>query len=243
MTARFAPPRQRAETPGERPRRRVPRRVLAGVGLLALLAGVALALWLRPLDAPIPADVGALYAELERGTTPRGFARLGSADAPVVVEEFTSYACPHCREFHQERLPHLRDEIAAGQVQFILIPVPHIGWGADTATKAAWCAGEQGNFWEMTDVLFDWQARFVTSTFAARRVVKGARNLGLDAAAFDACLSADRTDAAIKLARDEFTRRGLSGTPGFFINGQPMHDYAELNNLGELAQHLTGGTS
>lgn len=217
-----------------KPRRRFPRSLI----ILAVIAVVGVSgvviYFSLPLEAPIPDDVGQLYSGLERGYTEQGFPRLGSADAPVLVEDFSSFACPHCRDFHVERLPNLVDEIAAGQVQFVFIPIASIGSGAEHAAQAAFCAGEQGRFWEMSDVLFDWQKRFIASTFNPRRIRKGAENLGLDTAAFAACFDGDRLPV-IDVASAEFKRRGLSGTPSFFINGERVRDYQELDALSEMA--------
>jgi protein-disulfide isomerase len=220
-------------------RRRVPLWLAVLVVFLVLGAAALLYYLLMPLDAPIPAGVGARYAGLEQGFTDQGFARLGNADAPVLVEEFASYACPHCRDFHDERFPDMLDEIAAGQVQFVMIPVPHIGPGAKDAAKGALCAGQQGKFWDMSDVLFDWQSRFVMFTFDTRRLHKGAENLGLDTAAFDRCMKSKDTEFLVEAARSEFDRRGLSGTPTFFINGEQARDYGEFENLGQLADELS----
>lgn len=211
--------------------------IALGVLLVLVVVGY-LVYQLIPLDAPIPAHLGAEYAGLERGYTDQGYPRLGRPDAPVVVEEFASYACPHCRDFHDTLFPSLLPEIAAGDVQFVLIPVPQIGIGAGTAAKAAYCAGEQGKYWEMNDVLFDWQKRFVAMTFNGRRLSKGAKNMGLDTAAFDQCMSDNHPKTVIDAAKNEFNRRALSGTPTFFINGQQVHNYREFDNLGQLAEQL-----
>jgi hypothetical protein len=217
-------------------RRRIPL-WLSVLFILVLIGGATLIYyWHTSGYAPIPAHVGAEYAGIDRGFTEQGFARLGSADAPVVVEEFASYACPHCRDFHLERFPAMLDEIAAGQVQFVMIPVPHIGPGAKDAAKAALCAGQQGQYWEMNDVLFDWQKRFVMFTFDRRRLHNGAHNLGLDTKAFDQCMDSPATDALVESARTEFDRRGLSGTPTFFINGQQVRSYDEFDNLSQLTE-------
>jgi protein-disulfide isomerase len=222
-----------------RPRRRFPLTLILPV-VVVVIALVALLIYrLMPLDAPIPDDIGALYAGLERGTTEQGFPRLGSADAPILIEDFSSFACPHCRAFHNERFPNLIDEITTGEVQFVVIPVSNIGSGAEDAAKGAFCAGEQGYFWEMSDVLFDWQDRFVMFTFDQRRLRKGAADLGLDSDAFDACLDADHTKQLIDAALNEFKGRGLSGTPTFFINGEQVRDYTEFEHLDE---RLTKGS-
>jgi protein-disulfide isomerase len=123
----------------------------------------------------------------------------------------------------------LLDEITAGQVQFVLIPVTFIGPGAGNAARGALCAGEQGKFWEMHDTLFYWQGRYLGSVFSERRIRMGAENLGLDMAAFDQCMDADQP--VLEAARTEFDRRGLTGTPSLFINGEKVRDYQELENL------------
>ncbi|MBP8973169.1 MAG: thioredoxin domain-containing protein [Anaerolineae bacterium] len=226
-----APLKTRASVPGERPVRW--RGWLITLSILGIiLAGGAAYYLLRPLDAPIPEGAGAQYTGLEQGVTAQGFPRLGSPGAPVLVEDFSSFACPHCREFHEGQFVGLLDAIAAGEVQFVLVPVPHIGWGAGEAGKAALCAGEQGQAWTMVDVLYDWQRRFVTSTFDSRRVHKGAEALGLDMAAFDSCMRGSAVQDVLDRARAEFDRRGLTGTPSFFINGQKVQDYRELEALG-----------
>lgn len=194
-------------------------------------AGAAIWYWLAPLDAPIPDDAGERYAGLEQGSTEQGFPRLGSADAPVVVEEFASFACPHCREFDENQLPDLLNDIASGHVQFVLIPMRNIGPGAENAAKAALCAGEQDRFWEMHDVLFYWQQKFFVRVFDERRILDGAENMGLNRDAFESCMNADRTQDLVDEAEREFHRRDLTGTPSVFINGQRVYDYNELDNL------------
>jgi protein-disulfide isomerase len=213
-------------------RRRVPIWLLIVLGVALLAAIAALIYRFMPLDAPIPGDVGRAYAGLERGTTDEGFPRLGEASAPVLVEVFSSFACPHCRTFHEEQFAGLLDEIAAGQVQFVFIPIAHIGRGAGTAAHGALCAGEQDRFWEMHDVLFYWQGRTVGSAFPERRVKLGAENLGLDTAAFNQCMDDSQPEAVLDRARAEFDRRGLTGTPSLFIDGQRVQDYSELEQLG-----------
>ncbi|MBN2304483.1 MAG: DsbA family protein [Anaerolineae bacterium] len=215
--------------------RRIP--VWAMIVAVMLVIGVAGSAYyfLYPLDGPIPDDVGVFYTGLERGYTDQGFPRLGNPNAPVLVEDFSSYACPHCGDFHRERFPDLLDEIAAGTVQFVFIPVTNIGSGARDAAKGAFCAGEQGRYWEMHDVLFDWQERFIMRPFAERRIQKGAENMGLDVDAFKACMDDNHLKAVIDAAKAEFRRRGLTGTPSFFINGQKVRDYGEFKNLGDLA--------
>jgi protein-disulfide isomerase len=201
-------------------RRRFPIWVIVVIVLGVLVAGGLLFYLLIPLDAPIPDGVKARYVGLERGYTDEGFPRLGKPNAPILVEDFSSYSCPHCRHFHEKQLLDLLDEIAAGEIQFVFIPVPHIGTGAENAAKGALCAGEQGQFWEMSDALFHWQDKFVIRVFDEKRIQNGAKNLGLDTGAFKTCMDDNHPTDVLERAKDEFHQRDLSGTPSFFIDGE-----------------------
>ncbi len=220
------------------PRPTPPMWVVGAVVALVLGVGAFLYYQLSPLEAPLPQDAGALYAELPQGVTEQGFSRLGDPNAPIVIEEFSSYACPHCRDFHENIFPDLVEEIANGDVQFVFIPVPKIGAGAGDAARAFFCAREQGRAWEMHDTLFFWQAQYITRTFDRKRLEKGAKALGLDVDTFSMCMEEERTEALVAAAWDEFERRGLSGTPTFFLNGEKMRDYREFETLSALADQL-----
>jgi protein-disulfide isomerase len=202
--------------------------IVIGIVVALVLVGILVYLFV-PLEAAVPDDAGADYLELEKGYTDQGFPRLGRADAPIVVEEFSSYACPHCRTFHEEQFKGLLDQVKAGQVQFVLIPIMSIGPGAENAAKGALCAGEQDHYWEMHDTLFYWQGRYLGSVFSERRIRMGAENLGLDMTTFDQCMDAGQP--VLEAARAEFERRDLTGTPSVFINGEKVRDYQELENL------------
>src|SRR4029077_2088810 len=85
---------------------------------------------------------------------------------------------------------------------------------AQGAAEASRCAGEQGRFWEYHDLLFGDQANLDRNGLIAK-----AAKLQLDAKQFDACVSSDKYKAAIQQDNQEGVRAGVSGTPGFFING------------------------
>jgi len=61
-----------------------------------------------------------------------------------------------------------------------------------------------------------------------------AGELGLDAAAFDACLDGGRKAGAVKADLDAGTGYGVNSTPAFFINGRlvsgalPFERFAEV---------------
>jgi len=139
---------------------------------------------------------------------------LGAPDAPVTVVEFTDYQCPFCKRFIQSTFPLLkRDFIDTGKVRWIVRDLP-LGFhpNANKAAQAAHCAGEQGKFWEMRDTLFRNNANL-----GVEQLPGYAREIGLDGAAFDACLSSDRHQAQIDQDSQEANRIRITGTPSFII--------------------------
>lgn len=88
----------------------------------------------------------------------RGAAIKGSPDAPVVILEYSDFQCPFCQRWFTDVLPELEgrigDELALAFAHF---PLSQIHPNAEAAHAAAECAGEQGKFWEMHDLLFERQ--------------------------------------------------------------------------------------
>jgi protein-disulfide isomerase len=140
--------------------------------------------------------------------------QLGAADAPVTVVEFTDYQCPFCKRFIQTTFPLLkRDYIDTGKVRWIVRDLP-LGFhaNANKAALAAHCAGDQGKYWEMRDILFRNNANL-----GNEKLPGYAREIGLDGKAFDACLSSDRHQAQIDQSSREANLIRVTGTPSFII--------------------------
>ena len=139
---------------------------------------------------------------------------LGAADAPVTVVEFTDYQCPFCKRFVQTTFPLLkRDFIDTGKVRWVVRDLP-LGFhpNANKAAQAAHCAGDQGKYWEMRDILFRNNANL-----GNEKLPGYAREIGLDGNAFDACLSSDRHQARIDQSSREANQIRVTGTPSFII--------------------------
>ena len=112
---------------------------------------------------------------------------LGRASAPVTVIEFSDFQCPFC----QRVAPTLKQvrETYGDKVRIVWkdFPLTQIHPQAFKAGEAAHCAGEQGKFWEYHDRLFANQQPLQPDDLK-----KHAAELGLDAAAFNACLDTSK---------------------------------------------------
>ena len=82
----------------------------------------------------------------------------GSRSAKVVIAEFSDFQCPFCKTWTDQYLAKLRTQLGENvALAFVHFPIVQIHPHAGTAGAAAICAGEQGKFWEMHDLLFSKQ--------------------------------------------------------------------------------------
>lgn len=139
---------------------------------------------------------------------------LGSAGAPIKVVEYGDFECPTCKQAAPSvklLLKRFENQVLFAYRHFPQEPVhPH----ALQAAEAAECAGAQGRFWEMHDLLFANQAHLDT-----RHLFGYAERLDLDQARFTA-----EMDDEVYLQRIREHIAGgrsshLRATPGFFVNG------------------------
>lgn len=152
--------------------------------------------------------------------------RIGRVDAPVQIVVFSDYGCSVCATLDgdlQQLLSAYPDDVA---ITFRSFPPTH---RAAVAARGAFCASAQGKFLPFHRLLFenpkDWKAE---------EIIDSARSLGMDAAAFKACLSSDSTRAEIDQDRMQGNRLGVKGTPTFFVNGRRVSGwipYAETERL------------
>jgi len=155
------------------------------------------------------------------GVTEDGAPFRGNPDASVTIVEYSDFQCPFCARHFEQTQPTLDEEyIKTGKVRYVFknFPLTSIHSQAIPAAQAALCAGVQGKFWPMHDMLFKRQKEWAgQETYAA--VFRGfAEELGLDMDAYDACWEAQPFAEQIDAELAEGGQRGVSGTPAFFIN-------------------------
>jgi protein-disulfide isomerase len=141
---------------------------------------------------------------------------LGSASAPIWIVEFSDFQCGYCRKFWHDTLPKLKESyISKGTVRFTYRHFAVLGKPSEQAALAAECAAAQKNFWPYHDKLF---ANLGKSLFSESNFKRFAREIGLNADQFGACLSAGKYKEKIERETATATYLGGRGTPLFFIN-------------------------
>lgn len=140
----------------------------------------------------------------------------GKKDAPVTIVAFTDFQCPFCARFHtpfQEAL-----KAYSGKANFIIknYPLPFHPF-AKPAAKVALAAGEQGKYFEMTDILLENQQKLNDAGYQelakkiGLNVTKLMKDLKDKDAEYEEILTKDTQLAGTVDVR---------GTPTFFINGK-----------------------
>jgi protein-disulfide isomerase len=150
----------------------------------------------------------------------------GSADAAVTIIEFSDFQCPYCTrgaatvEEILERYPN--------DVKFVFqhFPLGFHPW-AKPAAIAANCAGLQNPdaFWTLHDAYFKDQKQLTTDNVVAKSEGYLAGS-GIDMKTWENC-AADTNSAEYKAEAANVDADmalgqalGVTGTPGFFVNGE-----------------------
>lgn len=155
-------------------------------------------------------------------------ARSGSADAPIEIIEFSDFQCPYCT-----RGSKTIEEVKAKYGDKVTVVFRHFPLDfhkeAHLAAQASECAKDQGKFWEYHDVLFANQ-----SALKPADLVNHASTVGLDVEVFNTCLDSGSKKAAVDGDLATGKDVGMTGTPGFYINGevlsgaQPLEAFVEV---------------
>ncbi|MCY3573176.1 MAG: thioredoxin domain-containing protein [Chloroflexi bacterium] len=213
--------------------------LIAAIIIVAVVAFAVFVVANQPVDAHIPDDLSAAYDGIPRSYSRDGYPQLGDTEAPVTVEEYASFACPGCQQFHEDSLESLLERVRAGQALFTYVPmqtgnVPN----AQGAARAALCAGQQGMFWEMHDLLFDWQTRYGNTAFSQSRLLAGVEGLGMRESLFTGCFNSSAITATLNAALNE----DVSTTPTLRVNGVTLEAEQGLPPTATILQAIDDAT-
>ena len=98
-------------------------------------------------------------------------------------------------------------------------PLESIHKHAFKAAEASHCAGDQGKFWEMRDLLFAKHKELAPEQLRAH-----AETVGLDLSEFDQCLESGKHAEAVRKDLGAGAKAGVRGTPYFAIGYTDLKD-------------------
>jgi protein-disulfide isomerase len=140
----------------------------------------------------------------------------GPAQAPITIVEYSDYQCPFCARVNPT-LDRVRQTYGDRvRIVFKDFPLP-IHPEAPKASEAAYCAGDQGKYWEMHDRLFANQ-----QALQLPALKQHATALGLDGNAFNQCLDSGKHGARVAENIKSGEKLGIGSTPTLYVNGRPV---------------------
>ena len=189
--------------------------IAAGVGiaLVALLAVVGL---LNSRRSTVQTQAGAVA---ESAGQPVNRRIIGDPNAPVLIEAFEDYQCPHCQDFTVAlEKTIIEDLVASGTARYQFQNRFVIDQNSVIIASAAECAADQGRFWEYHDQLFASLSRNAGASSSAD-LKKDAADIGLNTSDFNKCLDTQKHYEAMLREDDAAKGRGVNATPTVYING------------------------
>jgi len=157
---------------------------------------------------------------------------LGDKNAPVKIFEFSDFQCPYCAKHHETLHQIVKDY--QGKVAWVFKQFPiqshPLGYPGALASE---CAGEQGKFWEMSDIIFKNQ-----STLTAESFSKFAKDLKLDVEKFSACYKDEKYKEKILADYNLGINSGVQGTPSNFINNESVPGAVPIDELKQIIDQI-----
>ena len=208
--------------------------------LFAVIAVAGLAvlgyLLTRPATVSIPANV-TVQASDTSGFT--GYVK-GSPTAPVEITEYADYQCPFCQTFATLQMPTIEERlINTGRLRWRYrdFPLQQHPFARVAAHSAA-CADEQGKFWLQHARIYEGQSEWAASRDGAGIFRRYAKEVGLDLAKYDACMSAGTYAGRIQASYDEGVRAGVSSTPTLLVGGRLYQGRFDSDAITRLVDSL-----
>lgn len=194
--------------------------IIGGVAILVVLFVVlAILPSLMPAgDFVIPADYSRPNVNLNN---------MGDPDAPVKMVIYSDFQCPYCKIYAEETERQIIENyVKTGIVYYTYIPYGpsgfYIGPESEAAARAAFCAGEQGKFWEYHDILYANHTGENVGDFTDNRLSAFAKAIKLNSSQFQSCVKSGKFDQQLRDGIAQGQQVGIEGTPTFTINGKIM---------------------
>ncbi len=158
--------------------------------------------------------------------TEKGSVILGNPDAEIVLTEYASLTCGHCKSLHDEIMPELkRDYIATGKVRLVFqeFPTPPVQL-AMAGFILARCTGPE-TYFNVLDDFFAAQEQIFTSASTGgvkQELVDIGLRYGVNEAEFDACLQDPQYSRQLSKSVSHARAQDISATPTLYLNGKRM---------------------
>ena len=203
-------PRREAGAPGRGEGRQNSTRLLAMLGVGAVLA------------AGLLVGLGALGGDGGEGLggIPQDGTTLGDRDAPVTIRLYEDFQCPYCAQFARGTLPEVVNRyVRPGDAKLVSETMVFLGRDSVTAARAALAAGEQDHYWQYALLLFENQGAensgYATDEFLTEQAEQVE---GLDVGQWQEARARDY-EGELRAVQQRAGAAGINSTPTIQVSG------------------------
>lgn len=148
----------------------------------------------------------------------------GSPEFKTVIFEFSDFQCNFCAQAYKTLQAFVSEHPNDVTLVYKHLPLAALHPQALPAARATWAAAQQGKFWEFHNALFDHQDQLGEELYH-----QTAKQLKLDLDQFES--DRNRADSSINQDIELAYNLGVSGTPFFVFNGEPLPGVVEKSEL------------
>lgn len=147
---------------------------------------------------------------------------MGPEDAPITIIEHSSLTCPHCRDFHLDTLPEVKEAyVDTGKARFVFSDFP-LDRRAMAASMLARCVPEE-RYFGFINVLFRNQGKWASRPDGVEILSRYAQLAGLPEVEVEACLANEALLNGLLSRREQMAQQNnVSATPTIVINGRTL---------------------
>jgi protein-disulfide isomerase len=148
----------------------------------------------------------------------------GQASAKINVVEFGDYQCPFCERFFTQTEPQLlQNYVNTGKVKFYFLDFAFLGPDSQTLGQGAWCANDQGKYYDYHDYIYSHQQQENSGWANATQVIAMAGNInGLSIQQFSSCLTSGTYQSRVQQNTQLGQSSQVTGTPSILIGNNQI---------------------
>lgn len=165
---------------------------------------------------------------------------FGADDAPVTVIEYASLTCPHCRTFHMNTWPAVKEKyVDTGKVRFIMREFA-FDPRASGGFMLARCVSDD-KWYAVIDLLYRSQASWARAqdSVGALKTLMGMTGMAADQV--EACLTDQSLLEKVTAVMQDGQAFGVDSTPTFFINGEKKAGALTIDQFSAIVDPIIKG--
>lgn len=143
---------------------------------------------------------------------------MGNVNAPITILEWGDYQCTFCYKFHQNTLDKINEDfIKTGKVKLVFKDFPLNGPDSALAAEAAYCAQDQGKYWQYHNELYKNWGGERTGWITRESLNNFAETVNLELDEFNKCIDDHKYQNKVNSLYDFGKEIGIDATPSFLV--------------------------